>query len=168
MKLLASFTLMMTFVLAACQYVVPLSEDHNIHIDSALLGHWTMLPDKNEPGASIDSMTVLQFSDTEYLINYVSEGSGMFFRGYLIETGGHTLLQLQFLGTDEGPPEDSAQEHRFIVARYVLEQGRLEVNTLNSQLVSRDLVDSQALMQAYLANIDNPELFTDPGFFTKQ
>lgn len=168
MKRLSCVALIFLFVLAACQYVVPLSEDHNINIDSALLGHWAMLPDQNDPGGSIDSMTILQFSETEYLINYVSEGSGMFFRAYLIEAGEQTLLQLQLLGTDEGPAEDSANEHRYIVARYVLQQDRLEITTLNTELVSRDLMDSESLMQAYLANLDNPELFTGSGLFIQQ
>lgn len=168
MKLFKSIALVLAIMLSGCQYLVPLSEEHNINIDTDLLGYWTMLPDESDPEASIDSMTVLQFSDSEYIVNYVSEGSGMFFRAYLIAVGDQTLLQLELLGTDEGPYEESADEHRFIVANYVLDQGKLEVKTLNTELVSRDLRDSESLMQAFLANLDNPELFTGSGFFTKQ
>ena len=148
--------------------MAPLSAEHNVSIDNALLGHWLMLPDETDPNASLDSMTVLQFSDTEYLVNYTSEGSVTVFRAYLIEVGKGTLLQLEFLGTDEGPPQGNTDEHRFMVAQYVLHQGELEVKTLNTDVVSRDLKDSQSLVQAYLANLDNPELFNNPGVFIKQ
>jgi hypothetical protein len=164
-KILA-LTLLLT--LTACQYLVPLSAEHNINVDTELLGHWSMLPDKSDPAASLDSMTVLQFSDTEYLINYISEGSAMAFRAYLIEAGNQTLLQLEYLGTDEGPPREGGKDHRFIVVKFVLQQGQLEVKTLNTELVSRDLRDSEAMMKAYLANLDNPDLFSGTGFFTKQ
>ncbi len=167
MKHRTAITLLSLLLLMACQYSVPLSIDHSIAIDPSLLGNWKMLAEEDDPGASLDSITVLPFSNTEYLLHYVGEGSGMFFRAYLIEPGGDRLLQLELLGSDEGPLTENDDAHRYIVARYSLEGTTLTVSTMNTELVSRDINSTGALLKAYLENRVNPGLFANPARFGK-
>ena len=167
MKLRSAFILLLVLLTAACQFKVPLSEEHNIAIDTSLLGNWAMLPDAEDPSASLDKISVLRFSDSEYLLRYFSEGSEMFFRAYIIEPGGQRLLQLEHLGNAGGPVTEDSAKHRYIVARYILEGGTLTVSTLNSELVSSEIKNTESLLKAYQANMDNSELFTNSGSFVR-
>lgn len=154
-------------LLIACQYTVPLSTAQKIDIDTALLGSWEMHANKEDPDASLDSMTILRFSDTEYRLRYFSEGSDMHFRAYLIDPGGEPILQMELLDNPDGSADSEEDAHRYMVAKYTLDADSLSVSLLNTKLISRDINDTDELLAAYLKNKDNPELFTNPGRFEK-
>lgn len=161
--------ILMAFCLlaAACQYSVPLSTEHNVAIDSALLGNWAMQPEIDDPRASLDSMTVMRFSTSEYLLRYVSEGSELLFRAYLINPGGEQLLQLELLEDSDGPVSHDENANLFMVARYALDGEVLTVGTMNVALVSDEIDNTEALLKAYLEHKDDPELFMDQARFKK-
>ena len=152
--------------LAGCKYESPLTQEHTIPVDSSLLGLWEIVPDGKEEPRNRERMMVLKYSDTEYLIHYPIEEGGMYFRGYSIKIGDVSCVQLQLIGTGNGPL-DKDQKALFHVASYQLVNGELEIKTLNTDLVDGDLKDAEALKSAFLKYRDNQELFTNPGRFKR-
>ena len=159
----------MLFVLAAvffvgCNYEAPLTEEHKVSVDPAVLGLWKpSVAEGEEP--EDEQMVILKYSDTEYLIHYPVE-DGIYYRVYPIKIGGVSCVQTQAIGTNEGPVEKDTKE-LFGVVSYKLIDGKLEVKTLNTELVSDKLKDSESLRKEFIKNRDNKELFTNPGIFKR-
>lgn len=150
----------LSMLLAGCQYDAPLSEEHNIPVDSSVLGLWAPADQKD-----VDQrMLVLKYSDTEYLIHYPAGKNGIYYRGYPINVGGRSCVQLEVIGTADSPVDPDEAE-RFQVASYAFQKGLLEVRLLNPKVVDHDLKDSEDLREAFLKNVDNPNLFADPMKF---
>ena len=143
-----------------CPYKVPLTHEHTIPIDSSVLGIWY------EYDGDDKRMLVLPYSDTEYLINYGDKEEGFYFRAYLADVGGLRCVQLELVGNEEGIIPDN--ETRFHVASYSVENEQLEVKLLNSDLVDEECESSEALMEAFLENIQELDLFDNPGTFTRK
>jgi hypothetical protein len=151
---------------AGCIYEAPLTDEHAIAVDSSVLGLWEYVPAENEKPDAPERMMVLQYSDTEYLIHYPTGKGGMYFRGYPIRIGEVSCVQLQLIGSDEGPVDEGEKE-LFHVASYRLDAGELMVRTLNTELVAEDLKDSEALRAAFFRHQGDGALFADPGRFRK-
>jgi len=75
-------------LITGCEYESPLTKEHNIAVDSAVLGLWEAIPDKGEEPKQNERMMVLKYSGTEYLIHYPVGKDGAYFRGYPIKIGG--------------------------------------------------------------------------------
>jgi hypothetical protein len=153
-------------VFAGCQYDSPLTDEHSVSIDRALLGVWEEIPDD---GASLDElnrMVVLKFSETEYLVHYPVKKNGGYYRAYPFSLGGVEGVQLEILGSGSGPIEED-EDDIYIVASYAIINGELEVQLLNEQLVDDDLPGSAAIREAFLKNKESKDLFTDPGKFRR-
>lgn len=149
-------------LLGGCVYEAPLSAKRKIPVDPAVLGFWEQVPE--EKGDKPDRMAVLKLSETEYLINYPLGNDGMYFRGWRIEVDGISCVQLELLGyADKGLPPG---EPRYQVVTYTLGSG-LEVRTLNTDLIGKNLPDSAALQKAFRAHKDAPDLFANPARFRK-
>ncbi len=159
-------TLLIMFI-TACQYHAPLTTEHNIPIDPAILGAWESVPGTGEWSSSIEKMRVQKFSSTEYMIHYFTEGSEMDFRAYLIEVAGISAIQLELIGTDEGAIGEDDKDPRFIVASYAIKDGGMEIRLLNTKLISDALKDSKSIHKAFIEHRENPELFVDPGMFKR-
>ncbi|MHB8809437.1 MAG: hypothetical protein ACYC9M_05425 [Desulfobulbaceae bacterium] len=151
---------------AGCRYEAPLTENHTIPVDSSVLGLWEYVPAEDETPGTPEQMMVLQYSETEYLIHYPTGKDAMYFRGYLIRVGDVTCVQLQLLGTEDGPV-DKDERKLFHVASYRLAADELVVRTLNTDLVADDLKDAAALRALFLKHQGSAELFADPGRFRK-
>ena len=145
---------------AGCKYEVPLTKEHTIPVDSSVLGLWEALPEEGKEADTGDRMMILKCSDTEYLLHYPVENDGLYYRGYPIALGGRSYIQLQVIGTDDGPPKEDEKE-LFHVASYQLMDGELEIKTLNTDLVDDNLKTTAALVEAFLNHKDNKELFTN-------
>ena len=158
--------LLAALLLCGCQYKAPLTMQHNIPVDPALLGLWEAIPDDAQATDKPARLMVLKYSDTEYLIHYTENKNAMYFRGYAIKAGDMPCFQLQAVGTETGPVDADAKD-LFLVASCELANGELVVKTLNTELVSKQLENSDALLQAFLKNKDNKDLFTNPGKFKK-
>jgi hypothetical protein len=152
-------------LLAGCLYDAPLTTEHRIAIEPAVLGLWEATgPDDTAPEAR-DRIMILKFSDTEYMIHYIATADARYYRGYPIEIGGVACVQLQVIGTPEGMPDKGTKP--FIPVSYSLIDGQLEVRLPNTDLLDEDLKGSAALHQAFLAHKDDPHLFRDPVRFSR-
>jgi len=162
---------LIALLLIGCFFEYPLTTEHNIPVDSAALGLWELMENgKEEPNQSY-RITILKYSDTEYMIRYPFENLEGFeeiyyFRGYHIKIGGISCVQLQVIGTLDGPLEKS-MKNLFHVASYQLKDGKLIIKLLNTKLVDEYPEDSEAMRKALLKHKNNKELFTDPGSFRK-
>ena len=167
-------TMMMQWVLMAiavfvggCQYDYPLVDKSVKPIDKSLLGVWESVPDEGETNAVINRALVLPFSDNEYLIQYpVKEKDSLFFRAYLIDIDGLSCLQVQVLGTDQGPAESSADTYD--VVAYQKAGDLLVVDVLNPQVVKKEAGSTEALQQAFLKARTNSVRFNHHARFRKR
>jgi hypothetical protein len=151
MNYVARFLVVTVSCLAGYAYDAPLTQEHSILVDSSILGLWEWAPD--------NPVLILKYSDTEYLIRYELLGD-VYVRAYPISIGDISCVQLQFIGSENGPPEKEEKD-LFSVVSYLLEDGELEVKTINTELVDEHIEDSEALRKAFLKHRDNSELFTD-------
>jgi len=152
-------------LLSGCEYQAPVTTNHTIPVDPAVLGVWEAVPEPGKAADADETMLVLKYSETEYLIRYPSGKDAMFFRGYPIQVGGLQCVQIQLLGAKDQPVHDD--ERKFHVVAYTLAGGVLEVKTLNTELVPRSLATSAGVLKAIQANLADPDLFKDPGRFRK-
>jgi len=164
-----SFTktlIVMGFLLiSACDYQVPLSASNIIPIDNGALGIWQLVNEKEEP-AEADVVTILRFSDTEYLLQHRSNGFSIYFRAYLIDVVDRVLLQAEVIGSEEGPPKESYKE-LFSVIAYTIEGDELTFSSLNTELIDTGISSSEVLRDAFIKEKDNPDLFTDQTRFKR-
>jgi len=152
------------FLLTACEYNVPLSTDHNIPIDSTVLGSWKVASIENKDEDT--EIRIHKFSDTEYAIHYLEDGGNLYFRAYAINVGGVSAVQIELIGNGK-EAISSDEDDRYQVASYKLVDGLLHIGVLNSDLVDDELPDSESLRKAFIEHKDNPELFNDPGIFRR-
>ncbi|MCF7854062.1 MAG: hypothetical protein K9N51_04630 [Candidatus Pacebacteria bacterium] len=150
----------------ACVYEAPLVEEHALPVDKAVLGIWREANDDGDEEGKNNEMMVLMFSPTEYVIHYPRGKHGLYYRAYPIKVGGISCVQLEVIGTEEGPLDED-QENRFHVVSYALEGDRLTIKVLNKDLVNDELTDSESLRKAFLEHKRSADLFTNPGVFRR-
>ena len=148
--------------LAACEFDVPLVVEHDIPIDPNILGTWQIVSEDGDDA----QLRIMKFSDTEYLVHDSEDDGDLYFRAYAINVGGVSAVQLEFLGDDKRPVKSDGGD-RYMVASYKMVDGMLEIRTLNSELVDKELTDSESLKAAFIEHKENPELFNDPGLFRR-
>ena len=162
-----SLSLLLILFLAGCEYEYPLSEDHNIPIDHAVLGLWEPVSSEEDVKISNEPMMILKYSDTEYLIQFPEGKKGkMFFRGYPIRIGNISCVQLEGIGTQQGPPSESIRK-LFHVASYKIADDILEIRILNTDLVDDELETKEAIVQNFLKHQNHKELFIEPESFKR-
>lgn len=166
MKHLMAFLSVAVLLLAGCEYESPLTKEHSIAIDSAVLGLWEPIPDEEEEPKQEERMMILKYSDTEYLLHYPAGKGGLYYRCYPIKIGGVSCVQLQVIGTGDGPPKKDEKD-LFHVVSYQLANAELEIALLNTDLVDDGLKTTEALRQSFLKHKGNKELFTNPGRFKR-
>jgi hypothetical protein len=150
------------FLFTACEYDAPLTRDHTIPIDQAVLGVW----EATSEGTDSERALVLPFSETEYLVQYPMEKDSIFFRAYPISVGGVSCVQFEAIGSEEGAVEKD-EKKRFHVVSYQLTGDALEIKLLNTERVDKGLADSEALLKAFIEHKDDADLFIDPVTFKK-
>ncbi len=165
MKNTIAICMLLLLVLTGCWYDEPLTEEHNIPIDPSVLGMWEIASDEEGDDVSKEGMLILKFSDTEYMIHYIADRDGFYYRGYPVNIGGVACVQLEVIGTTDGIVDNDMKS--FYVASYQLTDGDMVIKLLNTDLVDKDLAGCDALRKAFLKHKDNPELFHDPGHFRR-
>ncbi len=160
------YWLVLGMTMSGCEFEAPLTQENSLPVDNALLGLWEPAPDDEEPPPE-EEMMILKFSATEYLIHYPTCKDGIYYRGYPIKIGDVACIQLQVLGNSRGPVAANFKELYHVATYRLLDDGRLEIKTLNLNLIPSDLKTSEALCQAFLKNKDKKNLFTHPGLFKK-
>ncbi|MEN8007342.1 MAG: hypothetical protein ABFS42_10030 [Candidatus Krumholzibacteriota bacterium] len=149
-----------------CVHEAPLTKEHTLAIDPALLGLWELVPGEAKGDPDEDRMVVMRWSDTEYLVQLPLGAEGDFFRAYPAEIGGRSLVQAEFLGNctrDWYPPEKTF----FPVVTYEIVEGILIVSSLNHEVVDVEITDSAALREAFLKNKDRQDLFSPPAHYRR-
>ena len=150
--------------LCGCEYEAPLTKKHTTPIDPAVLGLWETLPENSDEEK--ERMMILKFSSTEYISHYPVRGNAMYFQAYPIKVGGVSCVQLQAIGSNEGPP-DQGEKGLYHVASYQLSDAKLEIKLLNEKLVDDELKKSAELTRAFLEHKENKNLFANPVKFRR-
>ena len=153
-------------IFCGCEYEAPLTKEHSVAVDSSVLGLWELIPDAGEEKEKKEWMMVLKYSGTEYMIHYPIGDDAMYFRAYPIKIGGVQCVQLQAIGTHEGPP-DKGEKNLYHVASYRLNGAKLEIKLLNAELVDDELKTSAALTRSFQKHKGNKNLFINPGTFRR-
>lgn len=166
MKYKALFLAVFAFyVFAGCEYENPLTNEHKIPVDSAVLGLWETPPDNGGNAGSSEKMLILKYSETEYLVHYPIGDEAFYFRGYPIKIGNISCVQVQLIGDSNG--DIKKEERKYQVVSYRLSNDELEIKTLNTDLVDKNLKEINKLRKAFMKNITNKELFQNPVKFKK-
>ena len=164
------YTVMLTFLVVllftSCEYESPLTKEHKISVDTAVVGLWEPIPEKGEQPNQNERTMILQYSDTEYLIHYPVGKNGGYYRGYPIKIADVPCVQMQVIGTDKGPLEADMKE-LFHVVSYQVIHGKLEIKILNTNLVDDDLKTMEELVESFTKHRDNINLFINPGIFRR-
>lgn len=150
---------------AGCQYLAPLSEEHNIAIDPSVVGLWEEVPEGDKPSDPDDRMLILKYSDTEYLVHYPTKKDEMYYRAYPVKVAGLNCVQIQLIGTAEG--DITRGDRKYQVVTYSMSKGELEIKTMNTDLIDKNLRDTGSIREAFLNNKDNRDLFRNPGKFRR-
>lgn len=153
-----------TLFIAGCEYLAPLSYEHNIAVDPAVIGLWEEVPEGAKPSDPDNRMLILKYSDTEYLVHYPTKRDGLYYRAYPIKVAGISCVQIQQIGTADG---DVKEARKYQVAKYSVSNGELEIKLLNTDLIDKDIRDTTSLKHAFLKNKDNKDLFANPGKFRR-
>lgn len=151
---------------AGCVHHVPLSTEHTIAIDYDLLGLWERVPGEAKGDPTEDLMLILQWSETEYVAQNPMGEKGDIYRAYPVEIGGRQVLQAQALGSSWGEVYEGDRVV-YPILEYRIVEGILMISTLNPQVVDEHIADSEALREAFLANINRQDLFEAPSHFRK-
>lgn len=159
-------------LLAGCEFEAPLVAEDRLEIEEEVLGVWMPVPKgERKDGKVADKnkrMIVLEFSDTEYLVQQ-GLGDGFFtYRAYPIELGGVRCVQLEAIGTDDGPIDSKGEMTApFQVVSHEFKGGELVVRTLNKRLFPKGLKTTEALQKAFLEQKDKENLFANPEVYRK-
>jgi len=154
-------------LLSGCEYEAPLSQEHVVPVDRSVEGHWE--PVAEEGGRLLrwhGRVTILSFSDTEYLIVYFLRDTPVYFRGYAVELGGVSAVQVQSLETLREPPEKKGRR-LYHVFQWQFEDGELLLRALNRDLVEPGHYTSDSLRDSFLKHKDHPDLFLEPARFRR-
>lgn len=149
-----------------CVHEAPLTTEHTIAIDPALLGLWEQIPGEAKGDLEEDRMVIMRWSDTEYLVQVPLGAEGDFFRAYPVQVGGHSLIQAEYVGNyGRGlyPPDQTF----FPIISHEMIEGILIFSILNPEVVDDQTVDSELLREAFLENKDRQDLFTPPVHYRR-
>jgi len=171
--------LVLLLLVSGCDFDAPLSSTQNRPIDPAVIGIWTQVDEEGHVGRNPQQVSVLGFSETEYLVIHHANSANaedLYFRAYPIVVGEQALVQLQLL-FDEVPPghpgikptENAAaaqppeaaniEENRYLVLSYTLLDGKLVVERLNTEVVGEEAGSPEDLQAAFEEHLHDPELF---------
>jgi hypothetical protein len=129
------------------------------------LGSWNA-GERAEGEAS--GVRILKWSDHEYAVHQFSNTDHLYYRAYPIEIGGVRCVQLQLIGSDEGPVDpDDEDFHPYQVVSYEIDGRKLTVRNLNRKLVDPKLDNRKALRAAFLQHKEAEDLFVDPSEYLK-
>ena len=172
MKLKIIFMIALIFLIAGCEYETSLTDEHKIPVDKAVIGLWDAVPEKggvSDPkdrvSDSKERLMVLKYTDTEYLVHYPTGDEGFYFRGYPVRIGGISCVQIRLIGDSNGGIKTG--EKKYHVVSYQFVKGELEIKTLNTDLVDKNIKDRNKLKIAFLTNKNKGELFRNPVRFKK-
>jgi hypothetical protein len=150
-------------LLNSCVFEAPFESEAKIPLDSKLLGRWEQV--KDNPGDSPNRMLVLQHTANEYVVEYPVGEKAMYFRAYGVELEGANYIQVQLIGTAEGPAKP--EERKYHLLKVSVEGDALDMRTINADLLGKNLKDSTAMKAAFKAHKADADLFQEPSKFKR-
>ena len=150
-------------LLNSCVFEAPFAGTAEIPADAKLLGRWEETRDKAD--GQPDRMLVLQHSANEYVVEYPVGEKAMFFRAYAVELEGARYIQIQLLGTAEGPCK--TEDRKYHLLKVAVDGDTLEMRTLNPDVIGKDAKDTAHLKEAFAKHQDDPKLFNDAVKFKR-
>lgn len=148
------------FLLNSCVFDSPFESNAKIPTDANLLGRWDEVSEKNP-----NRMLVLQHSANEYMVQYPVKENGMFFRAYPVDLGGVTYVQLQLIGTAEGPVK--AEDRKYHLFKVTAKEDSMELCAINPEALGIKSGNPAALKAAFAKHKDDPGLFAKPSVFKR-
>jgi hypothetical protein len=150
-------------LLNSCVFESPFETQAKIPVNPALLGRWESVPGGD--GQASERMLVLQHSPNEYAVEYPVGEKAMFFRAFAVELAGGSFIQIQLIGTAEGPvkPED----RKFHLLKVSATADAMEMRTIDPDVLGKDHGDPAQMKAAFNEHKDDPKLFEDPEKFRK-
>jgi hypothetical protein len=158
--------LSIVITLTGCDYEFPAAKDTGIAIDRTLLGRWRGRETDRQGKETVHDLLVLPFSESEYLVEYPAGPDALFCRAYHIKLGTVKAVQLQVIGTRDGPIQDR-DAALYMVLDYELRDGKLVVRKLNKDALGAAPVSGTELTAAIQSVADHPELFHEPMTFER-
>ena len=149
--------------LNSCVFEAPFDAEAKIATEPKLLGRWENVT-KQTAGAP-ERMLVLQHSANEYIVQYPAGDKAMFFRAYAVELEGSRYIQIQLLGTAEGPVKP--EERKYHLLKVSVAGDSLEMRTIDPEVLGNDHRDSSQLKAVFAKLKDDPKLFDEPVKFTR-
>lgn len=157
------FLLFLLLVSAGCIYEKPFAKPDNSKIDENLLGYWKY-SESNKDKSNIE-MLVMKYSDTEYLVRYITGDNPLYFKAYNVTIGEMKAVQMQWIGMEKGILINENRKYNLL--KYTLERDSLEIRFINDSLVPKNITDSEKLRNKILENSKDPKLFNVPGKFER-
>ena len=148
------------FLLNSCVFDSPFESNAKIPVDANLLGRWEEVSEKDP-----NRMLVLQHSANEYLVQYPVNEKGMFFRAYPVNLDGVTCIQLQLIGTAEGPVK--VVDRKYHLFKVTAKDDSMEMSSIDPEVLGIKSGDPAALKAAFIKHKDDPGLFAKPGIFKR-
>jgi len=105
-------------MLCGCIYDVPLVENAEVAVDSALKGIWQKISKEGKLEDTDERLLIFPFSKTEYLTVVEPGGDSLYFRAYPVRLEGMLLIQLEWLNAGEN-------DHPYTVCRVFILNGLL-------------------------------------------
>lgn len=149
--------------LSSCVFEAPFSPTAELPVDGKLPGLWEAVSE-NEKLAP-ERMLVLQHSENEYVVGYPLGEKSMAFRAFPVKLEGAEYVQIQLIGTAEGPVK--AGDRKFHLLKLKLDGDQMELRTIDPEVIGKDHKTTAELLAAFKKHKDDPKLFQDPQKFRR-
>ncbi len=150
-------------LLNSCVFEAPFEATAKIPADPKLAGRWEEVRDRTED--SPDRMLVLQHSPNEYVVEYPVGEKAMFLRAYAVDLEGARHMQIQLIGTADGPCK--AEDRKYHLLKVAVDGDMLVMRTLNPDVIGKDAKDTAQLRAAFAQHKDDPKLFNEAVKFKR-
>ena len=151
------------FLSSSCVFEEPFEATARLPVDDALTGVWEEALD--DPGRDPNRLLVLKHSENEYVVQYPVGPKAMFFRAYAVELDGSRLVQIQLIGTADGPVK--AADRKYHLLRAEAGGEALSLRIIRPEVLGKNLKGSEALREAFAAHKNDAGLFDDPLKFRR-
>jgi len=153
----------MVILLGCAGSQVPLSPPGGVPVDPLLIGTWVQ-GDSQQSG-NTDRLTVFQFNDYEYLLEYLEKDASISdllrLRAYTTPVEGVLFANVQCVGCDD--------DNDFVFFRYSLtKEGALNVRPVKTELYKDPLfTSSQELLDYIRFHLDDDEIYEAGAQFVR-
>jgi hypothetical protein len=131
---------LLVFVLAACQFEMPITAQPTRKVDARLLGNWVSADGKEQ-------LKVRELDDSVYVVYY----DGDLFRAFHSDLAGTPFVSVQDLNSGE-------RKFAYLVWK-VSEDGRaLTLRSVQTKVIPKETKDRSRMQELLKKNVQNPEL----------